>query len=95
MRNSYRLSRDYGKLRELLDRGLMIVCFADCKVDGTNHRDVCVGGLVVCGSGFTKYDFSVRGRLYCSWNPDLIGKIKDYPDFRGMMEMHNIEFIEP
>ena len=91
MRNRYRLSRDYRRLRALLDEGVLIVCFADHKADGILYRDVCQAWYSQRRKpAFSRYVFMARGIEYCGWNPSV-----SQVSFEEMMERHGIEFIDP
>ena len=88
----YQLSRDYTLLKQLLDEGKEVVCFADYRwSDGKRLRDVC---RARCHVEDKFYDVSSRGQEYASW---FGWYSKNRPDFtfEKAMEKANIEFIPP
>lgn len=85
----YKTSRDYKRLKELLDEGKEIVCFVDYHwSDGEVSRDICRARKTP--SDFEPYQFSVRGYCYGGYDPKL-----DRFSFEKLMEAMNLEYIEP
>ena len=83
----YQTSKDYKRLKELLDKGYDIVCWADYeRYDGHVCRDICHARKMD-----DTYIISARGIEYGSyWD----GRIA-YDSFEEMCEDNHIEFIEP
>lgn len=95
--NAYKLSRDYKRLKDLADKGYVVVCFVDCRrIIGDikiTHRDVCTLSYIHFGD-YQKndhYSFDVRGHDYGNFYPD-----NDlwYETFNELCEDLNIEFID-
>lgn len=96
---AYKLSREYKQLKNLLDNGYEVVCFADYNwLDGYISRDICLGRFI---KGSTKehdhYTFSCRGiayvECYPSWYKES-GKTNE-EIFETIVSRVNIEFFEP
>lgn len=96
---AYKLSKDYKRLKELLDNGYEVVCFADYNwEDGFVSRDICIGRFI---KGSTKehdhYTLSCRGiayvECYPSWYKDRGNT--DEEIFEIIVGRAHIEFIEP
>ena len=94
-KNAYKWSKDYKRLRYLLDNGYMVVCLADYDFykDGSpKDRDICKGTHFVC-DGNHKYDcyqISSRGFGYVNhydWE-------SDFRSFDDVCVEMNIEFID-
>lgn len=97
-KNGYTFSRDYKRLKQLLDGGYIVVCLADYDWhDGTISRDICVGRLIL-GSieEYDHYTFSCRGITYCelypSWYKDQ--NMTEEEMFKKSVTGANIEFID-
>ena len=89
----YKTSKDYKRLKELLDKGYEVVCFTtyDFNKHNPGHKtlmttDICKGMLL---GGW--YHFSARGIEYCTYWPEM----NRYASFDDMCKNNNIEFIEP
>ena len=97
-KNGYKWSRDYKRLKQLLDEGYEVVCVADYDWhDGTVSRDICHGRLVL---GSTEehdhYTFSCRGIAYCELYPSWY-KYQNMTEevmFKKAVSRANIEFID-
>ena len=96
----YRTSKDYKQLRELLDKGYEVVCFTTydfLRYDGEPHKplmttDVCTAKLLNRDNQYAHYTISCRGTGFLDYWLHGI----EYPySFEEMLELHNIEFIEP
>lgn len=88
----YQLSRDYTLLKQLLDEGKEIVCFADYRwSDGKTLRDVCHAR---CHVKDKSYSVCSRGQEYAGWNDWYLENQPDFT-FEKAMEKENIEFIPP
>ena len=81
--NGYKTSRDYGRLKELLDSGYDVVCFCDY---GNDMKDIC--HAFADGDW---YRLSSRGIEYCSYWPGM----HRYASFEEMCKDSDVEFIEP
>ena len=96
----YKTSKDYKRLKELLDKGYQVVCFIT--YDMNRHirephepfmvTDVCIARLLEKNSKYAHYDFSCRGIGYLHYWLHDFGY--DYT-FEELLEARNIEFIEP
>ena len=68
-KNAYKWSRDYERLRQLLDEGYEVVCLVDysiwnCK-DSIVARDICRARKTENDTPpYLRYSFSSRGRVY-------------------------------
>lgn len=95
MSDDYAFSRDYGRLRELLDDGHEVICLADRKYDGITYRMLCKGKFFPReDKEFEFYSFFTDGTEYCRYNESST-KYDYYPkSFSEMMNLHNIEFLD-
>lgn len=92
----YNTSRDYKRLKELLDRGYQAVCFVTYDYNENQKgrddyfelitTDVCYGR---CDDG--RYQFAARGIEYASYWQDMCR----YKSFEEMCGAQNLEYIEP
>lgn len=91
-KNNYQWSRDYKRLRELLDDGHEVVCIADYEyTDGTKDRDICRARKIVCSnSDFKRYTVAARGIIYV----DFPHWQKEYNSFEESLKEANLEFID-
>lgn len=88
----YPLSRDYTRLRELLDKGYSIVCYADYRwSDGEVLRDICEARKMP-DSEDDSYSFNARGIGYLDWHQRHQTKYE--LSFDRACEKSNIEFID-
>lgn len=87
----YELSKDYSLLKELLDEGKEIVCFADYNSTVGIYRDICIAR---CHTIDKFYDVICRGIEYTSWNDWYSYDNPEYT-FEKSMEEYNVEFIVP
>lgn len=85
---TYTTSRDYKRLKELLDEGKKIACFIDYVQVGYTWRDICLARKTK--SDFEPYKFSVRGHVYAAHQPSLVPY-----SFEELAAAYNVEFIEP
>jgi hypothetical protein len=89
-KNPYKLSRDYGRLIYLLDKGYEIVCWADYNWDKDDKtrtcRDICHARKID-----NHYSVGVRGIEYCSY---YIRTDPQNYSFATLLKMSNIEFID-
>lgn len=97
-KNGYKWSRDYKRLKQLLDDGYEVVCLADYDWhDGTISRDICMGRLIL-GSveECDHYSVSCRGTCYCelypSWHKDQ--NMTEETMFKKAASRANIEFMD-
>lgn len=82
----YKTSRDYKRLKELLDKGYQIVCFVDYKwSDQSVVRDICIAKYI---NTTEEYPFTVRGLCYMDWSHN-----RKYT-FDEICEAVNVEFID-
>lgn len=96
----YKTSRDYKRLKELLDAGYEVVCFITYdfyQFDTKPHEpsmvtDVCSARLLEKGNKYAHYSISCRGTGFLHYW--LEGFDYSYT-FEELLEKNNIEFIEP
>lgn len=97
-KNGYKWSRDYKRLKQLLDNGYEVVCLADYNYgDGDVARDICTGRLILGSTEeYDHYTFSCRGIAYCelypSWYKDQ--NMTEEVMFKKAVSGANIEFID-
>lgn len=95
----YKTSKDYKRLRELLDAGHSVVCFTtyDCEIrQMTPHEpmmvtDVCMARLLDRDNQYAHYNISCRGVCYVTYWINDTNKLS----FEDVCEREDIEFIEP
>lgn len=96
---NYKTSKDYRRLKELLDAGYSVVCFTT--YDWLYHEmephtpmmttDVCMARLLDKDNKYAHYNISCRGTCYLVyWLHDT-----NRTTFEEECELQNIEFIEP
>lgn len=84
----YKTSKDYRRLKELLDKGYEVVCYADYYVPpGIFFRDVCRARC----DGNERYYITARGIEYTSYWPGM----HRHRSFEDACKSCDIEFIEP
>lgn len=97
--NGYKTSKDYKRLKELVESGIDIVCFTTYDFDQHNrepHEPMWTTDVCRCryfpsdNPEYTRYSFSVRGLCY----GDYWVKMDNYT-FEDLCESLKIEFIEP
>ena len=101
MLKGYKTSRDYKRLKELLDQGIEVVCFTT--YDFFRHQkgkadyrpfmvtDICKARFDKGGEGvYDKYVLGVRGTTYLEYWAGS-GRCS----FEQMCETEQVEFIEP
>lgn len=97
-KKGYKLSRDYKRLKLLLDKGYEVVCFADYDWhDGTFSRDICIGRFIEASNKeYNHYSISCRGIAYVdcypAWYSDQ--RLTDEEIFIKHAEHANIEFLD-
>jgi hypothetical protein len=95
--NGYELSKDYTRLKALLDKGYLVVCFVDFNFRDLEEkgyppcRDICQGRK---SKDYNTYDFGARGISYLDWSSSFSKEYEKYPTFEQMCKMGNIEFID-
>ena len=102
MVKGYKTSKDYKRLKELLDAGYEVVCFITYDFN-YYHRgekdyepimvtDVCMGRLLDKGNKYERYSLFCRGTGFIDyWKVDY-----DYKyTFEELLEAQKVEFIEP
>lgn len=94
--NGYPLSRDYTRLKECLDKGMMVVCFVNYKIEIGIVKEVCCAFYDERKDpDFSRYTFKAGGKEYTAWNPTMVGLQKGYPKtFEEMMALYDVEFID-
>jgi hypothetical protein len=97
-KNGYKMSRDYKRLKQLLDDGYEVVCSADYDWhDGTISRDICVGRLILGSTEeYDHYSFSCRTICYCEFYPSRYRdrNMTEEVMFKKAVSRKNIEFID-
>ena len=85
--NGYKTSKDYKRLKELVDNGYRVVCFTTYDWDeGYDVTDIC------CADQYDgRYRLSARGIEYGAYWKGM----KRFESFENMCEHCRIEFIEP
>ena len=95
----YKTSKDYKRLKELLDAGYSVVCFTTYDwrwLELEPHEpmmvtDVCMARLLERDSEYAHYGISCRGTGFLDyWIHDTNKR-----SFEEECELQNIEFIEP
>jgi hypothetical protein len=87
---NYKTSKDYKRLKELLDKGGPVVCIVN---NGWNvaknepYREICRGEK----NEYGRYAFWCYGAEFCAYFPGS----KRFGSFEDMCEYMDIEFIEP
>ena len=94
----YNTSRDYKRLKELLDKGYQVVCFVTYDFNENQKgredyhesitTDICYGR---CDDNSGWYHFCARGIEYAAYWSNMWR----YKSFEEMCEKNSIEFIEP
>ena len=97
-KNGYKWSRDYKRLKQLLDDGYDVVCIADYDYgDGDVAMDICHGRLILGSTEeYYHYSFSCRGICYCelypAWYKDQ--NMTEEVMFKKAVSRANIEFLD-
>ena len=83
-------SRDYERLRKLLNDGYEVICFLAFKCDGIMHRDMCLAERQKSGV----YRFYAR-RIDYLWYDESERRHEYYPQtFEEMMSRHDVEVLD-
>lgn len=86
---TYRVSKDYKRLKQLLDDGSTVVCFVDSKIVDLVTTDVTLGQriganyIISCNGGG-------RYAVYPSWMANFTDEW-----FYKRLEHNNVQFIDP
>ena len=97
----YKTSKDYKRLKKLLDEGYKVVCFITYDFDQFNHEphepmmvtDVCLARLLYPDSKQSaKYSLAVRGTEFLTY---WLHGISHKYTFEELLKARNVEFIEP
>lgn len=99
----YNTSRDYKRLRELLDAGYEVVCFTTYDFNRNHRNDPNYKPMMttdVCSAKFTKgstpeYDRYLIGVRGCAFIDYWINQDFERWTFEEECESEQIEFIEP
>jgi len=92
----YQLSKDYVRLKKLLDLGYSICCYIDYEWSGSRKhgeqplRDMCEAKKRGSEPKYYHYELGVRGMCYLDWWYD----IKETFSFEELCENQNVEFID-
>lgn len=86
---TYRVSKDYKRLKQLLDEGNTVVCFVDREIVDSVTTDVTLGQLIganyiISCSGIGHYS------VYPSWQAYFTDEW-----FYKRLEHNNVQFIDP
>lgn len=99
---NYKTSKNYTHLRELLDKGMNVVCFVTWDYNMFDHykpdatprfvTDVCMANHTDPESErWERYSFGCRGLCFCQyWVRD-----EDEMSFEDFCKINRIEYIEP
>lgn len=84
---AYKTSKDYARLKTLLDANIVVVCFINYGISPQTKylfQDICIARRInQC------YQFDARGINYAMW-------YADFPfTFEEICEANGVEFIEP
>lgn len=84
---AYKTSKDYARLKTLLDANIVVVCFINYDISPQTKylfQDICIARRInQC------YQFDARGISYATW-------YADFPyTFEEMCAAMGVEFIEP
>lgn len=92
---TYKVSKDYKRLKQLLDGGNKVVCFVN--FDWSRKGDIVtdIARAKCVGSGeYKEYSISARGIGYFSVYPSWYSDFSDDKLYRGF-EYYNVQFIDP
>ena len=98
--NGYKTSKDYKRLKELVESGIDVVCFVTWDFDCLNREehepmwvtDVCYCRYHNCENPeYIRYSFTSRGMCFCDYWPSM----DEGETFEQFCESNRIEFIEP
>lgn len=98
---NYKTSKDYKRLKELLDKGYEVVCFTTYDfryLEPKGHEplmttDVCTAKLIECeNKEYDMYSISSRGRGVLHYWPN---SSLEQGSFEEACASERIEFIEP
>lgn len=102
MVRGYKTSKDYKRLKELLDAGNEVICFVTWDFNGFNRgkdgyepmmtTDVCMARIDDAGKETENYRISCRGTTFITYWTKYFKY--DYT-FEELLEKENVEFIEP
>ena len=98
----YKTSKDYKRLKELLDKEYEVVCFITYDFNKYSKgepdykpmmvTDVCTGKLLSKGTEYERYSISCRGiEFFTYW----LHGFKVAYTLEDLLKARNIEFIEP
>lgn len=89
---TYKVSKDYKRLKKLLDEDNKIVCFVDYDwgSEGNTVTDIACANRKGCG----EYSVYWRGVLYMSVNPSLYSDFSDDKLYKEFAR-YNVQFIDP
>lgn len=94
-KSGYEWSRDYDRLKHLLDNGYEVMCRADYRIgnDIQAQHDPCIARLL--NDYDDEYVAMARGIQYMSFRPSFVRRYERYPrTFAEMCEASNLEFID-
>lgn len=84
---AYKTSKDYVRLKTLLDANIIVVCFIN--YDPSPNTKYVFQDLCIARRQHQCYQFDARGICYASWYADFAYT------FEEMCEAFGVEFIEP
>lgn len=92
---TYKISKDYKRLKQLLDQGDKVVCFVNFDWDrkGDIITDIALARLVGSGEDI-EYIISCRGLAYISIHPLWYSDFSDEKLYK-VFEQDNVQFIDP
>lgn len=91
----YKVSKDYKRLKQLLNKGNSVVCFVDFDWNrkGDIVTDIALAKFIGSGENI-EYIISCRGIAYISIYPSWYSDFTDEKLYK-MFESDNVRFIDP
>ena len=92
----YKTSKDYNRLRTLLDKGYEVVCFVTYDfLHGREKKpmmttDVCIGRVLSKDSQYERYSFGCRGTTFI----DHWLRLENINTFEDELKFYQLEFID-
>ena len=92
---TYKISKDYKRLKQLLDQGDKVVCFVnfDWYRKGDIVTDIALARVIGSGENI-EYIISCRGLIYISIRPLWFSDFSDEKLYK-VFERDNVQFIDP
>ena len=92
----YKTSKDYKRLKELVDKGVEVVCFIihesnSYRKDEDGYHNLLMKDVCYCRKLIISYQFVAGDKIYATYKLGM----QPYNSFEQMAEEFDIEFIEP